>query len=492
MPLGKPQSEAAGVRQGMSTAVMRICVLAAAVLITAPPALAQGVAASTAAKSSAAQAAASEAAVWTDEQKALIAAEVRLEFLHAWRGYRQYAWGHDELLPLSKGFKDWYETSLYMTPVDSLDTLILMGLSAEANETRQLIVKNLSFDKDIYVKNFEITIRMMGGLLSSYQLTGDRRLLALAEDLGKRLLPAFRSPTGMPYVYVNLKTGKVRGAETNPAEIGTLLLEFGTLSKLTGKPIYYDKAKRALVELYNRRSRLGLPGSTINVETGKWTNTDTHISGGIDSYYEYLLKAWILFGDQDCERMWKQSIASVNQYVADDSTNGLWYGHVDMFNGARTASEFGALDAFFPAVLALSGDLDRAGRLLDSCYKMWNVYGVEPESFDYSTMKGKELNYELRPEIIESTYYVYFFTGDPKYLRMGETYLHSLMEYCRTDAAYAALSNVETRQKKDAMESFFFAETLKYLYLLYAPKTTVDLRKVVFNTEAHPLQRTWK
>ena len=492
MPLGKPQGEAA-MRQRRSSAVMRVCVLAAAVLIAAPPAFAQSDAASAAAKSGAMQAAsASEAAVWTDEQKALIAAEVRLEFLHAWRGYRQYAWGHDELLPLSMGFKDWYGTSLYMTPVDSLDTLILMGLSAEANETRHLIVKNLSFDKDIYVKNFEIAIRMMGGLLSSYQLTGDRRLLALADDLGRRLLPAFRSPTGMPYVFVNLRTGKVRGAETNPAEIGTLLLEFGTLSKLTGNPIYYSKAKQALVEVYNRRSRLGLPGSTINVETGKWSNTESHISGGIDSYYEYLLKAWILFGDQDCERMWKQSIASVNQYVADDSANGLWYGHVDMFTGARTTSEFGALDAFFPAVLALSRDLDRSQRLLDSCYKMWNVYGVEPESFDYSTMKGKELNYELRPEIIESTYYVYFFTGDPKYLRMGETYLHSLMEYCRTDAAYAALSNVETRQKKDAMESFFFAETLKYLYLLYAPKTTVDLRKVVFNTEAHPLQRTWK
>ena len=167
MPLGKPQGEAA-MRQRRSSAVMRVCVLAAAVLIAAPPAFAQRDAASAAAKSGAMQAAsASEAALWTDEQKALIAAEVRLEFLHAWRGYRQYAWGHDELLPLSKGFKDWYGTSLYMTPVDSLDTLILMGLSAEANETRHLIVKNLSFDKDIYVKNFEIAIRMMGGLLSS-------------------------------------------------------------------------------------------------------------------------------------------------------------------------------------------------------------------------------------------------------------------------------------------------------------------------------------
>ncbi|HUA67666.1 MAG TPA: glycoside hydrolase family 47 protein, partial [Candidatus Saccharimonadales bacterium] len=65
------------------------------------------------------------------------------------------------------------------------------------------------------------------------------------------------------------------------------------------------------------------------------------------------------------------------------------------------------------------------------------------------------------------------------------------VKYCRTDVAYASLSNVETKEKTDDMESFFFAETLKYLYLLYAPQSTVDLNKAVFNTEAHPMQRTW-
>ena len=429
---------------------------------------------------------------WTDARKAKMAANVRGQLLHAWQGYRQYAWGHDELRPLSKGFKDWFGTSLYMTPVDALDTLVLMGLTEQADQARELIAKNLSFDQDIYVKNFEITIRMLGGLLSSYQLTGDQRLLALADDLGKRLLPAFNSPTGLPYVFVNLKTGAVRGVDTNPAEAGTLLLEFGTLSKLTGKPVYYDKAKRALVEVYNRRSAIGLVGGGINVETGKWTDTDSHISGGIDSYYEYLFKAWRLFGDEDCLRMWTASITSVNRYLADESHNGLWYSHADMNTGKRTATEFGALDAFFPSVLALSGDLPRAEKLLDSCYKMWTAYGIEPESFDYPTMKAIIPKYELRPEIIESTYYLYFFTGNPQDLQMGQTYYDALVKNCRTDAGFAALSSVVTMEKKDAMESFFLAETLKYLYLLYAPKTTLDLNDVVFNTEAHPLRRTWK
>ncbi len=425
------------------------------------------------------------------QNTAVLAERIRQEFLFSWSAYKRYAWGHDQLKPLSKGHRDWYAASLLMTPVDALDTMILMGFTDEANQTRDYIAQNLSFDHDIYVKNFEVTIRLLGGLLSSYQLTGDKRLLTLAEDLGNRLLPAFNSPTGMPYMFVNLKTGAVRGAESNPAEIGTLLLEFGMLGKLTGKPVFYDKAKRALMELYNRRSPLGLVGSTINVETGKWIDTTSHISGGIDSYYEYLLKCSLLFGDADCERMWRTSIGALNRYLAENSPTGFWYGYVDMNTGKRSATHFGALDAFFPAVLARSGDLDRARQLEQSAFKMWTTFGIEPEEIDYTTMKIVSPAYMLRPEIIESAYYLHFYTGDSRYLAMGRTFMDSLVRYCRTDAGYAALSDVRTKQKRDEMESYFLAETLKYLYLLFAPRDQLDLNKVVFNTEAHPLRRTW-
>jgi len=420
-----------------------------------------------------------------------MALQVRGEFLYAWNAYKQYAWGHDELKPLSKGYKDWYGTSLYMTPVDALDTLIIMGLTDEADKAREEITKNLSFDQDIEVKNFEITIRLLGGLLSSYQLTGDKKLLVLADDLGTRLLPAFNSPTGMPYMFVNLKTGKTRGAESNPAEIGTLLLEFGTLSKLTNKPVYYDKAKQALTELYKRRSKIGLVGSTINVETGAWIDPTSHISGGIDSYYEYLLKSWLLFGDKDCQKMWKSSVHAVNKYLADNTKAGLWYAQVDMNTGKKISTHFGALDAFFPAVLARGGELDTAKRLEDSAYKMWTTFGIEPEEIDYKTMKVTSPGYPLRPEIIESAYYLYFYSKDARYTEMGSTFLLSLVRLCKTDSGYAALKNVETHEKNDSMESFFLAETLKYLYLIYAPRETLDLNQVVFNTEAHPLRKTW-
>jgi mannosidase alpha-like ER degradation enhancer 2 len=426
-----------------------------------------------------------------DEHARKIATRVRTEFLHAWNNYERYARGHDALRPLSKTAHDWYGESLLMTPVDALDTLILMRLDPEAAKARSLIVNDLSFDRDIYVKNFEITIRLLGGLVSSYQLTGDKRLLRLAEDLGHRLLPVFNSPTGLPYVYVNLRTGQTRDAVTNPAETGTLLLEFGTLSKLTGRPVFYEKAKRALVETFKRRSPLGLVGESINVETGAWTNTDSHISGGIDSYYEYLWKCWLLFGDRDCRDMWTASIPAVHKYLADEIRGELWYGHADMQTGKRTKTTYGALDAFFPGLLALSGDLPRARRLQASSFKMWNLYGIEPEILDYKTMHVIAGSYRLRPEIVESAYYLYHYTGNSAYRQMGEKMFDDFVKYCRTEAGYAALADVISKKQLDEMESFVLAETFKYFYLLFVSPETLEFDNVIFNTEAHPLRRTW-
>ena len=420
-----------------------------------------------------------------------LAEQVRGELRHAWSGYQRFAWGHDELDPQKKSGHDWYAGSLWITPVDSLDTLVLLGLSHEADQARDAIAQELVLDQDISVKNFEITIRVLGGLLSGYQLTGDARLLAKADELGRRLLPVFDSPTGMPYVNVNLKTGATSGAVSNPAEIGTLLLEFGTLAKLTGKDVYYAKAKKALVALYERRSKLGLVGDSLNVETGAWVGKTSHIGGGIDSYLEYLLKAWLLFGDEDCKRMWDESVSAVNRFVADETPSGLWYGQVDMDTGKRTGTEFGALEAFFPAVLALAGDVDRARRLEDSAFAMWSRTSPEPDTFDYRTLRVVDAGYPLRPEIVESAYYLHSSTLDARYLDMGKKMFEDVMDGCRTEEGYAGLKSVVTREKGDRMYSFFLAETLKYFYLLFAPGNPVDLKKVVFNTEAHPLRRTW-
>ena len=421
-----------------------------------------------------------------------LATKVREEIRSAWNAYRTIAWGHDEAKPVSRTARDWYgATSLLMTPVDALDTLLLAGLKPEADDAKALILEKLSFDRDVSVKNFEITIRLLGGLLSGYQMTGDRRLLALAEDLGTRLLPAFGSRTGMPYMFVNLKTGKVDGRESNPAEIGTLVLEFGTLSRLTGRPVFFERARKALAALSERRSKLGLVGEQIDVESGEWTAPTSHVDGGIDSYYEYLVKCAKLFDDAGCAEMAKDGLRAIDAHLAEETPNGLWYGPVSMTTGKREGSTFGALSAFLPAVLVLAGDLPRARRLQDSCYRMWTLHGVEPEAIDYRTMQVTDARYPLRPEIMESAFYLYRATHESAYRDMGRRFFEDLRRCCRVDpgGGYTVLENVLTGKKGDLMPSYFLAETLKYLYLLFAPEETLDLDRVVFNTEAHPLRR---
>jgi len=500
---GKPES-GVQIRIASLLAIAAVLVLLASLLASRtnaePPDVAVTPSASTQtkpvqpARPEAAQPAAGSDATQPDDAQALnrgaLAIAVREEFVRAWKAYRQYAWGHDELKPLSKAPRDWYGESLLITPVDALDTMLLMGLNEEAEEAKKLIVEKLSFDRDIPVKNFEITIRLLGGLLSSYQMTGDKRLLRLADDLGTRLLPVFGSRTGMPYMFVNLKTGKPSGAKSNPAEIGTLVLEFGTLARLTGKSLYFESARNALGQLFRHRSPLGLVGDGIDVETGEWTGKDSHVGGGIDSYYEYLLKCSKLFDDKECGVMWRKSLQALDEYLAEETPTGLWYGQADMLTGKRTASEFGALHAFFPAVLALGGDLERARRLQASCLRMWNLKGIEPDLIDYRSMRVLDAGYPLRPEIIESAYTLHRLTHDPVYLEMGRSFFEAIVRRCRTEAGTTVLKDVSTGEKGDLMPSYYLAETLKYLYLLFAPDDTLDFSQVVFNTEAHPLRKT--
>jgi hypothetical protein len=421
--------------------------------------------------------------------KAAYSTRVKTAFLKAWQSYKTYAWGMDAANPISKKGHNWYAESLLMTPVDAYSTICIMGLSKEREEARQLIFEKLDFNKDFEVQQFEITIRMLGGLLSSYQLDGDRRFLDLATDLGNRMLPVFNSPTGMPYRMVNLKTGKVSGKLSNPAEIGTMLLEYGMLSRLTGNPEYYRKCKKGVVALYELRGKTGLMGSQIDVETGNWIDRQTHISGGIDSFYEYLLKGWLLFRDPDLKRMWEASRDSINKFLADDATTGFWYGWADMDSGKRTVTEFGALDCFFGAVLCLDGDLKRAAKLDRSILKMWNLYGLEPEVINYTDMKVVSPSYIVRPEAIETTYYLWHYTKDPQYFEAGKHLFESIEKYCQVENGYVEIKDVRTMEKLDALESFFFAETMKYCYLFFAPDEAFDLDKVVLNTEAHPFFR---
>lgn len=428
----------------------------------------------------------------SEAEKEFYSEKVKTAFRKAWNAYKEYAWGLDAVNPISNKGHNWYAEPLLMTPVDAYSTMCIMGLEKEKNEAKELIFSQLNFDKDLEIQQFEIAIRIMGGLLSAYQLDGDSRFLALAEDLAKRMMPVFESPTGMPYRLVNLRTGAVRGEITNPCEVGSMLLEYGMLSKLTGKPEYYEKCKKGVVAVYERRApKTNLVGTNINVETGEWTNKDAHLSGCIDAYYEYLLKGWLLFGDKDLKKMWNNCKKGIAKYLADDHENGFWYGHADMETGKRTSTVFGALDCFYGACLCLDKNVKDARKLQASINRMWNMHGLEPELVDYNNMSVISPYYMARPEAIEANYYLWHYTKDPQYYQMGKTMFDAIEKHCQTDNGYVQISDVRTMDKWDTLESFFFAETLKYCYLYFAPEEAFSLDKCVLNTEAHPFFKTW-
>jgi ER degradation enhancer, mannosidase alpha-like 2 len=407
---------------------------------------------------------------------------------HAWEGYKKYAWGWDDLRPLTKEGRNWYKTSMLMTPVDAFDTFIMLGLKKEAAEAKELILSKLNFNVDNDVQLFEITIRLLAGLQTAYEMDGDKRFLNLAEDLAKRLMPAFNTPTGMPYRYVHLQTGKTRDGNNNPAEIGTLMLEFGNLSKLTGNPVYFTTAKKAMMAVYAKTSPIGLVGEVIDVQTGNWVRKASHISGLIDSYYEYMFKSWKLFGDKDFKAAWDIHEAAMKKYLIRKQPNGWFMAQVDMDTGKELSTTYGALDAFIAGLFAYAGDIPTGREIQKANYYMWTRYNIEPEVFDFKKDSVISAYYILRPENLESCFYLFRLTGDKQYLSMGKRMVDDIIKHCKSEAGFASLKSVLTMEKTNSMESFLFGETFKYAYLLFAPPSSLNLDKVVLTTEAHPFK----
>lgn len=420
----------------------------------------------------------------SDDQK--MAGQIKSEFLRSWNSYKAYAWGHDVLLPLSKSYMDWYENSLGISPIDAYSTMKVMGLDEEAALVQRYVSDTLDFDKDQFVKTFEVNIRVLGGLVAMYQFTEDPKVLAKAEDFGKRLLPAYSTKTGIPAYWVNLKTGAIKGDTVNLAEGGTSLIEMGMLSRFTGNPVYFEAAKKASLAIFNRRSSIGLVAENIDVQSGQWVDSVSHIGCCIDSYYEYLLKGSILFNDKELKQAWDESIVAVQKYIADEVDSSLWYGRVNMMTGEKVNSVVTLYDAYFPAVLALSGDLGHARRYQESWNRLWMQNGLEPMVYDYNKREILHPAYNLNPEIIESAYYLWFYTGEEKYKEMASQYFRDIMSYCRTDVAFTNINDIRTKEQKDHMETFFLAETMKYLYLVFANPKDINPKTCVFSTEAHP------
>lgn len=411
------------------------------------------------------------------------------ETLRSWQAYKQYAWGHDVFLPLTKSYSDWYKEPLYISPIDAYSTLFLMGLHAEAQEIEQYVMDSLDFNKDVFAKTFEVNIRILGGLLSMYELSQNPKVLEKAIDFGDRILPAFNTQTGIPTYWVNLKTGATKGDTVNVAEAGTYLIEMGVLSHYTQNPKYYQAARKATLAIFNRRSSIGLIGDIIDVHTGVWVSKQSHICAGVDSYYEYMYKSFLLFGDQEMESIWKESLIAIQKYNVEVFDRNIWYARVHMETGDKTSSVMTLYDAFFPALLAVSGNMNEAKRYQKSWDWLWHRYGLEPTVYDYKKQTVNYPVYDLNPEIMESAYYLYHFTGDTTYFNMNVRYWESIKKHCRTDVAFTAIEDVRTMKQGNEMATFFFAETLKYLYLTFSyHQEKFSFEEYVFNTEAHPFK----
>ncbi|XP_047311146.1 alpha-mannosidase I MNS4 [Impatiens glandulifera] len=442
----------------------------------------------------------------TPEEAMLLRDEVREMFNHAFNGYMLHAFPRDELRPLSCEGEDTLG-GYALTLIDSLDTLALLGDKERFAESVEWVGKNLRFDINKTVSVFETTIRILGGLLSAHLIasdyatgmkipTYDDELLHLAEDLARRLLPAFDTPTGIPFGSVNLLFGVDENESkiTSTAGGGTLTLEFGVISRLTNDPIFEQVSKNAVHGLWARRSKINLVGAHINVFTGEWTQKDAGIGTSIDSFYEYLLKAYLLFGDEEYLFMFQEAYAAAMNYLYTDP----WYVEVNMNSAALVWPLFNSLQAFWPGLQVLAGDVDPAIRTHAAFFSVWKKYGFTPEGFNLATFSVQlgQKSYPLRPELIESTYWLYKATRDSRYLDAGRDMVASLQYGARCTCGYCHISDVEFHKQEDHMESFFLAETVKYLWLLFdlaaGPDNLVENGPYtyIFSTEGHLLPAT--
>ncbi|KAK7868764.1 hypothetical protein R5R35_002557 [Gryllus longicercus] len=399
-----------------------------------------------------------------------------------------------------------------LTLVDSLDTLAIIGNVTAFQEAVTEVVRTVNFDKDNVVQVFEVNIRIIGALLSAHLLMMDPKqpfgdlkpswydgeLLHLAHDLASRLLPAFElSPTGIPFPRVNLRRGLPPHSvsETCTAGAGSLVLEFGLLSRLLGDPVYEGYARRANKVLWNSRSKsTGLLGNVIDSKSGEWLGRLSGLGAGLDSFYEYLLKSYIMFGEPDDYKMFSEAYNTIKMYMRrgrphcnKGSGDHPLYVNVDMLSGAVHTSWIDSLQAAFAGIQVLHGDVEEAICVHALYYALWKVYGVLPERWDWQRLSADVAFYPLRPELVESTYLLYQATKSPFYLHVGREILESLNNYTRTKCGYATVHSVVDKSLEDRMESFFLSETCKYLYLLFDKDNYVNKNfgRFVFSTEGH-------
>ncbi|XP_061756888.1 mannosyl-oligosaccharide 1,2-alpha-mannosidase IA isoform X1 [Nerophis ophidion] len=434
---------------------------------------------------------------------------------HAWDNYRRYAWGSNELRPVSK---QGHSSNLFgsikgATIVDALDTLYIMEMFEEFDAATDWVEKNLDFNVNGEVSVFEVNIRFVGGLLSAYYLSGKEVFRRKAVELGEKLLPAFKTPTGIPWALLNLKSGIGRnwpwasGGSSILAEYGTLHLEFMHLSKLSENPDFAQKVMKIRKVLNRLDKPHGLYPNYLNPNSGQWGQHYVSVGGMGDSFYEYLLKAWLMSDrtDEEAKKMYYDALQAIETNLIRKSSGGLTY--IAEWKGGLLEHKMGHLACFAGGMIALGADgapgdktghqMEQAAEIARTCHESYSRTALKlgPEAFRFDggveaiATRQNEKYFILRPEVIETYMYMWRFTHDPKYRDWGWEAVQALEEHCKLDGGYSGIRDVyvSTPNYDDVQQSFFLAETLKYLYLLFSDDDHIPFHHWVFNTEAHPL-----
>jgi mannosyl-oligosaccharide alpha-1,2-mannosidase len=458
---------------------------------------------------------------------------VKQVFLRGWSTYRHKAWLHDELRPVSGNFKDLFG-GWGATLVDNLDTLWIMDLKAEFEEA-VTAAANISFSPDsskqISVNMFETTIRYLGGFLAAFDLTDckDMRLLERAVELGDMIYASYDTPNRMPVTRWGVrKFDQQQLAAENGiiAELASASLELTRLSQLTGDMRYYDAIARITNLLDEQQNRTQLPGMfpiAVNTRTGDITQGATFSFGSMaDSAFEYFGKTWQLLGGR--ERQYQKLYEGAMDAAASsllfrpslpDGDDILFSANYHAVSGAHD-NQVQHLACFAGGMYLLGGRLfgnethiEIGKKLTNGCVWVYESLpnGIMPEVLQMTACPSFSAcpydptqpspftrvidpKYALRPEAVESVFYAYRITGDPRYQDIAWQMFQDIETHTQTVYGNAAIRNVtaEDVELDDSMESFWMSETLKYFYLLFSEPELVSLDEWVFNTEAHPFR----
>ncbi|XP_030014752.1 mannosyl-oligosaccharide 1,2-alpha-mannosidase IA isoform X2 [Sphaeramia orbicularis] len=433
----------------------------------------------------------------------------------AWDNYKRYAWGKNELRPLTRNghIGNMFGGLRGASIIDSLDTLYVMGLMDEYNEAKEWVQTSLDLNSNGEASLFEVNIRYVGGLLSAYYLTGEELFKNKVVELGEKLLPAFNTPTGIPRGVINLGSGTswswgwASAGSSILAEFGTLHLEFVHLTQLSNNPIYTEKVMNIRKLLNKIEKPHGLYPNFLSPVSGNWVQHHVSIGGLGDSFYEYLIKSYLMSDktDEDAKTTYYNALEAIEANLVQKSPGGLTY--MAEWRGGILDHKMGHLACFSGGMIGIGADdgapekrqhyLDLAAEITHTCHESYTRSATKlgPEAFRFDSgaeataTRLSDRYYILRPEVIESYMYMWRLTHDPKYREWGWEAVEALEQHCRVDSGFSGIRDVYTTtvSHDNMQQSFFLSETLKYLYLLFSDDDLLPLEDWVFNTEAHPL-----